>query len=202
MQDLIDPHEGFDPYSTINFWDLSIRYNDMEGTDDIDRFQIDQFDLVRVGVFTPWTRLDKKTSWIIKGGITDLFWENCEFCQSGYASLSGGLSFKPFTEKSIVYLMVNQQVDYSGQIEPDHFRFAIGPHVGGLIHYSENLKSQVDFKYLALNRFQEAWLGEVMLEHAHQIYFQSETAHPMALVLKGLHLQNVDELTLGLKVYY
>ena len=201
MQDLFDPHEGFDPYSTINFFDISVRYNDNADEETLDNFQIDQFDLIRVGVFTPWTRLDKKTSWIIRGGITDLFWENCEFCQSGYISLSGGLSLKPFQNSSIVYLMINQQLDYSGQIEQDHLRFAAGPHVGTLLHYSKNVKSQMDFKYLALNRFAENWKGREVFEHTHQAYFDHESL-PFAILIKGLHLQNVDELTVGLKVFY
>jgi hypothetical protein len=158
IHDLVDPQLGFPKNSQVEFLNLKFR-NTKER--DID---IEDLTLVRIGSFSPQSFLQQDLSLRMETGMRKVYDQNCVFCNEGYFEMGKGISYQLGTAKLIGYGIAEFGVNYAKKLKKNPLRPGIGPRIGLIYHYSENLKfhTQNYYRYFPFSVFKNYY--ELMLE--------------------------------------
>lgn len=197
LHDLVDPHWGFDAASEINFFDVEV-YAFKTLNDDWE-LKLRRFDLVRVGVMTPFDILDQKISWRFSLGVHQLSQDHPDRLRSLYFSIAPGLSLNiPGSKDSFVYFLFHSQADYHRQLSQD-FALRVGPNVGTVIAWSDVFKTTIDAKYSYENQWRSQWDEYFIASLQTQYYFKNIN---WALAIEAEQWKTNYEYGLSLKRFF
>jgi hypothetical protein len=170
LHDLIDPHQGFDFSSEINFLDSEFRF--LQKDNDKWTAKVHKVDIVRVGVLTPMDQIDMKAAWRFNTGLQPFAQKKSQRESSIFFALAPGLSvYTPWTQqKSITYFLLHSEVNQLSSLNHDA-AVRMGPTVGALTSLTSHFKIALDFKYLFDYQFTSHWDEMALLRLQAQYYF-------------------------------
>ena len=198
MHDLIDPHQGFDFSSEINFLDMEARVFQKDNNQWSAR--IHKVDVVRIGALTPMDQIDMKPAWRFSTGLQPFSQKKSRRSSSLFFALTPGLAvYTPFTgQKSITYFLLHSEANQLSSLNHD-FALRTGPVVGTLTHLTDNFKIFIDIKYLFDYQFTSDWQKLLLARLQTQYYF---TDYDVAVMADVEAWDNFAEAGLYFKYYF
>ncbi len=198
MHDLIDPHQGFDFSSEINFLDMEARIFQKDNNQWSAR--VHKVDVVRIGVLTPMDQIDMKPAWRFNTGLQPFAQKKSRRSSSLFFALAPGLSvYTPFTQqKSITYFLLHSEANQLSSLNHD-FALRTGPVVGTLTRLADNFKISLDVKYLFDYQFTSNWHELLLARLQAQYYF---TGADMAIMADFEAWDDFTEASLHFKYYF
>jgi len=174
LHSLIDPDIGFDPFSEINFLDFGVKFFEKDLKKNQWELSFSHVDLLKISVLQPLSPINKKMAWSFATGLHDYIDKNypeTQLLQSLYLNISLGYSFKILqSSKSILYFMLENELEYGTNLAKKTLRLSMGPQLGALISWTQNLKTQMDFSYLANSTFQNSLDAYYKIKIKNQYY--------------------------------
>jgi len=126
--DLLDPAEGFPPYSQLELMTPAVRYYP-----EMRRLDLERVDVVRLISLSPIDAFIKKPSWQVHVGYQTLRDLDCRFCHWYKAEVGTGTAVHVSRdESSLAYAFFNLEVGLARAFEPD-VRLAPGIMLGALM---------------------------------------------------------------------
>ena len=179
LHDLIDPHQGFDPSSEINFLDAEFRL--LQKDNDKWTTRLHKLDVVRVSVLTPVDEINTKPAWKFSTGVQPFTQKQSRRNSSLFFALAPGFSVHtPWTQqKSITYFLLHSEVNHLSALNHD-VAARIGPALGVLTSLTPHFKIALDFKYLFDYQFTSEWQEIAMGRLQAQYYFKRADMAVMA----------------------
>ena len=198
MHDLIDPHQGFDFSSEINFLDMEARLFQKDNNNWSAR--IHKVDIVRVSVLTPIDQIDMKPAWKFNTGLQPFSQKTARRSSSLFFALAPGLSvYTPLTQqKSITYFLLHSEANQLSSLNHD-FALRTGPVIGTLARITDNFKISLDVKYLFDYQFTSHWEELLLARLQAQYYF---TGADMAIMADVEAWDDFAEAGLHFKYYF
>jgi hypothetical protein len=125
FHDLLDPEEGFPPYSQIQLLTPTVRYYPA-----LRRFTLERFDAIRITSLSPVDSFFKKPSWRVDVGYQTLRDVECGLCHWWKAEVGTGVAI-PLDQSAshLAYAFFNLETGLSEAFDPD-FRLSPGGMVG------------------------------------------------------------------------
>lgn len=203
LHDLIDPHQGFDFSSEINFLDTELRLlqkDDSPTSSGKWTARLHKLDVVRVSVLTPMDQIDMKAAWRFNTGLQPFAQKQSHRDSSLFFALAPGLSvFTPWTQqKSLTYFLLHSEVNHLTSLE-HNFAARMGPTVGVLTSLTPHFKVALDFKYLFDYQFSSQWQEMALARLQAQYYFANAN---MALMTDLEVWDEYAEASLNFKYYF
>lgn len=134
FHDLLDLPDGYPTSAEMSVFDLNLRYffNDK-------RMQLQNFSLVQITSLSPVLRFSLPISWRFKVGLDRIQDLHCDGCLATGVHLGGGLSKGFWTDRLIVFSLLEAQVLYSPEFFEQETRYGVGPVVGARTLLGEKL---------------------------------------------------------------
>ena len=113
---------------------------------------------------TPIDLFNKNKSWRMQLGGARIKDRNCENCLAGVFDMGGGYSLE-FWEKLMAYTMIDLHNAFTPEFDLSSYRIGVGPRVGFLLHFSENLKwlNEAYFHKLFFSRYTNGYAASSQL---------------------------------------
>ena len=128
FHDLLDPAEGFPPYSQLELLTPTVRYYP-----EIRRLDLERLDAVRIISLSPLDAFIKKPSWQVHVGYQTLRDVKCRLCHWYKAEVGTGVAVHiGWEESSLAYAFLNMEAGLARAFDPD-FRLAPGVQVGSIL---------------------------------------------------------------------
>ncbi len=198
LHDLIDPHQGFDFSSEINFFDSEARIYQKDNDDW--SLRLHKLDLIRFSVLTPMDQIDMKPAWRFNTGLQPFAQKSSRRSSSLFFAVAPGLSvYTPFTQqKSITYFLLHSEANQLSSLN-HNFALRTGPVFGTLTSITDNFKITFDLKYLFDYQFTSKWEELFLARVQAQYYF---TSADMAVMADFEAWNDFAEASLNFKYYF
>lgn len=141
FHELIDPEEGYARGGELRFFDTRLRYQRDSG------LQVQSFTPLAIQSFTPRTQLFTPISWKVEGSFERYrsLRATGDFVSSRF-ELGAGLTHER-DASFLIYEILDARMRHSDEL-PGDFAFHLGPEMGLMKDFNENLRLKADLKYL------------------------------------------------------
>ncbi len=198
--DLLNSDVGYTPFSEIIIGSTTLRT-----VPGVKPFILEDFKLVSIVALSPWTKVEKPTSWKVLVSYTSPKDIGCDFCK--VVHLEGGAGLSAFLDsgaRALMFGLAKLQIEAGGSL-PKKFRTTPGVEAGFLWNPIAPLKAELSAQFLAdpLTSREEKFYTQYRFQLAHTL---SKSFDMRAVFLQSLPQRNAAlrhrEAQLGVNLYF